>query len=181
MHERCTGMNAATSPIVSIHQFKITLPTNIEFDISLHADGQLVDSVLIQAGEIDEILGAYKSAHSILPFKFREIQLVGSILTCAKRPRLERCTRRTRNKDDRTQSLWLSDARHHKALNAGCERGLPSRTCLGAQQESGVASYRVCYSSLQSSRISPGHHCGCYLSTLPAWEMRYPSNPTITL
>lgn len=76
MHERCTGMNAAASPIVSIHQFKITLPTNIEFDISLHADGQLVDSVLIQAGENDEILGAYKSAHSILPFKFREMRTI---------------------------------------------------------------------------------------------------------
>lgn len=60
-------------------QFKITFSNNLpnlEVAIFLHVDGRLVQSVCLQAWSTSEILGPYSNAHSILPFKFQELQLV---------------------------------------------------------------------------------------------------------
>lgn len=68
-----------------------------------------------------------------------------SLSTCAeKRPRLGRCPCRSRNGDDRTQRLPLSTTRPLRVIKQACVRGSPLRTHLGAEQESRVASRRVC-------------------------------------
>ncbi|KAI9466360.1 hypothetical protein BJY52DRAFT_1413757 [Lactarius psammicola] len=60
-------------------QFKITYSNNLfdsELAIFLYIDGRLVRTVCAGAGSNSEFLGPYKSACSILPFKFQELQLV---------------------------------------------------------------------------------------------------------
>jgi hypothetical protein len=60
-------------------QFKITFSNNLpnfEVVIFLHVDGRLVQSMCLQAWSSSEILGPYSNVHSILPFKFQELQLV---------------------------------------------------------------------------------------------------------
>ena len=90
----------------AFQQFKITFSNNLpnfEVVIFLYVDGRLVQSVCLQAWSSSEILGPYTNAHSILPFKFQELQLVGEFLivrsfvrafsnTC-RRPRHGGCTR----------------------------------------------------------------------------------------
>ena len=75
--ERC-GTN-----YFAFQQFKITFSNNLpnfEVVIFLYVDGRLVQSVCLQAWSSSEILGPYTNAHSILPFKFQELQLVGEFL-----------------------------------------------------------------------------------------------------
>lgn len=60
-------------------QFKITYSnelTNFDFEILVHIDGRLVQSRFLRAKSSSEFSGLYKSASSILPVKFQELQLV---------------------------------------------------------------------------------------------------------
>jgi hypothetical protein len=69
---------------VAFQQFKITFSNNLpnfEVVIFLHVDGRLVQSMCLQAWSSSEILGPYSNVHSILPFKFQELQLVGEFST----------------------------------------------------------------------------------------------------
>ncbi|KAH9177554.1 hypothetical protein EDB89DRAFT_1418262 [Lactarius sanguifluus] len=91
----------------------------------------------LRPGESSQFLGPYNSACSVLP-----LRVPG---TTARRPRFGRCTRRFRYGDDRTQRLSLSDTRSHHSATATAvyAQRSPRWTRLGAQQESGVASYRL--------------------------------------
>ena len=65
----------------TFQQFKIAFSNNLpnfEVVFFLHLDGRLVQSMCLQASSSSEILGPYTNAHSILPFKFQELQLVGT-------------------------------------------------------------------------------------------------------
>lgn len=60
-------------------QFKITYSNSLgDFDlrISVHVDGRELNTLCLPAGSSGEFLGPYKSAYSILPLKFQELQLV---------------------------------------------------------------------------------------------------------
>ena len=148
-------------------QFKIAFSNNLpnfEVVIFLHVDGRLVQSLCLQAWSSSEILGPYTNAHSILPFKFQELQLVGTfslispfelLLDAYHRPGPRRCTRCSRNGDNRTQSVSLSDTTFQGAIKTAFVRGSAPGTRLGTQQESRVASHCVCPFN---PRISPGHY-----------------------
>ncbi|KAF8271132.1 hypothetical protein EI94DRAFT_1827890 [Lactarius quietus] len=74
------GMSSLTAFIASEagKEFKITFSNNLpncEVVIFLLVDGRLVQSVCLQAWSSSEIFGPYTNAHSILPFKFQELQL----------------------------------------------------------------------------------------------------------
>src|SRR6266702_258188 len=78
------GLTAADTNRFATQQFKITYSnnlTNSEVAIFLHIDGRLVESVYSRAGSSGKFLGPYKSACSIRPFKFQELQLVGTVLS----------------------------------------------------------------------------------------------------
>ncbi|KAI9437823.1 hypothetical protein BJY52DRAFT_1217561 [Lactarius psammicola] len=99
-------------------QFKITYSNNLfdsELAIFLYIDGRLVRTVCAGAGSNSEFLGPYKSACSILPFKFQELQLVDPDLEDA----------------PVAPEMGTIELRAYRW------------TRLGAQQESGVASCRV--------------------------------------
>ena len=62
-------------------QFKIAIRNKLlDFGIAiyLYIDGEQVDSVFLRAGMLGQILGFPKSTASELPFKFQELELVGS-------------------------------------------------------------------------------------------------------
>lgn len=68
----------------AFQQFKIAFSNNLpnfEVAVFLHVDGRLVQTMCLQASLSSEILGPYTNTHSILPFKFQELQLVGSFFT----------------------------------------------------------------------------------------------------
>ncbi|KAH9006363.1 hypothetical protein EDB86DRAFT_3098017 [Lactarius hatsudake] len=77
------GMSSLTAFIASEagKQFKIAYSNNLaNFDlvVYLYIDGQLIRHACTRARSSDELLGPYNSARSVLPFKFQELQLVGT-------------------------------------------------------------------------------------------------------
>ncbi|KAH9072850.1 hypothetical protein EDB83DRAFT_2568583 [Lactarius deliciosus] len=75
------GMSSSTAFIASEagKQFKVTYSNNLtKFDlvVYLYIDGQLIRHAFTRAGSSAEFLGLRNSAHSALPFKFQELQLV---------------------------------------------------------------------------------------------------------
>lgn len=52
------------------------MDTDLSFH--LHIDGELVNKTYVFAGEYYRIEGIYKNSTSILPFKFQELELVGT-------------------------------------------------------------------------------------------------------
>jgi hypothetical protein len=44
----------------------------------LRIDGELVHKTYLRAGQYGHILGIYKGTTSVLPFKFQELELVGT-------------------------------------------------------------------------------------------------------
>jgi hypothetical protein len=52
----------------------------LDFDLSLELriDGELVHKAYLRAGQYGHILGIYKGTTSVLPFKFQELELVGT-------------------------------------------------------------------------------------------------------
>ncbi|KAH9042716.1 hypothetical protein EDB85DRAFT_2226861 [Lactarius pseudohatsudake] len=75
------GMSSLTAFITSEagKQFKITYSNNLtKFDLAicLYIDGQLIRCACTLARSSEELLGLRNSAHSVLPFKFQELQLV---------------------------------------------------------------------------------------------------------
>lgn len=60
-------------------EFKITMSnnlTNFAVSIRVFVDGRQVRKMCLRAQSSNECLGVYKGSHSILPFKFQELQLV---------------------------------------------------------------------------------------------------------
>jgi hypothetical protein len=51
--------------------------TNFAVSIRVFVDGRQVRKMCLRAQSSNECLGVYKGSHSILPFKFQELQLVG--------------------------------------------------------------------------------------------------------
>ncbi|KAH9047254.1 hypothetical protein EDB84DRAFT_1573692 [Lactarius hengduanensis] len=77
------GMSSLTAFIASEagKQFKVTFSNNLtDFGLTVYLfiDGQLIRHVFTRAGSpwSPEFLGLHNSAHSVLPFKFQELQLV---------------------------------------------------------------------------------------------------------
>ena len=52
----------------------------LDFDLSLELriDGELVHKTYLRAGQYGHILGIYNGTTSVLPFKFQELELVGT-------------------------------------------------------------------------------------------------------
>jgi hypothetical protein len=76
-------------------EFKIVMSnnlTNFAVSVRVFVDGRHVRNMFLQAESSNECLGVYKSEHSILPFKFQELQLVGTfIFLSSEQLRLDVC------------------------------------------------------------------------------------------
>ncbi|KAH9006364.1 hypothetical protein EDB86DRAFT_720078 [Lactarius hatsudake] len=75
------GMSSLTAFVASEagKQFKVTYSNNLtesDLVVYLYIDGQLIRHAFTRAGSSAEFLGLRNSAHSVLPFKFQELQLV---------------------------------------------------------------------------------------------------------
>ena len=66
-----------------VKQFKITMSNNLTdfaVKVAVFIDGQRAEGHVVRAGASWEFLGIYQSTHSVLPFKFQELQLVGTFI-----------------------------------------------------------------------------------------------------
>jgi len=138
--------------------------SDYDLSLDLRIDGEHIKKTYLRARECGRILGIYKSPTSVLPFKFQELELVGTFAgtpfqtllsppppcrfphffapSSVGRPGHGRCSRRARNGDDRTSSL-SHPRRAHGRTPTHCELWTPPRTCIRAQQEGRVASRQV--------------------------------------
>jgi len=132
--------------------------SDYDLSLDLRIDGEHIKKTYLRARECGRILGIYKSPTSVLPFKFQELELVGTFAgtpfhtsfssfffpapSSVGRPGHGRCSRRARNGDDRTSSL-SHPRRAHGRAPTHCELWTPPGTCIRAQQEGRVASRQV--------------------------------------
>ena len=65
-----------------VQQFSITFSNNlfnVDLAVVLRIDGERIYRGFLRAGQRGQVLGLQKSATSILPFKFQELELVGAL------------------------------------------------------------------------------------------------------
>ena len=65
-------------------QFSITFRNDLfDFDlaVNLYVDGERIYHGYLRAGLVGQVLGVRKSANSVLPFKFQELELVGAFVS----------------------------------------------------------------------------------------------------
>ena len=63
-------------------QFSVTFSNNlynVDLAVVLRIDGERIYRGFLRAGQRGQVLGLQKSATSILPFKFQELELVGAL------------------------------------------------------------------------------------------------------
>ena len=76
MHER--------NPNYRYQQFRVTYRNELldtDLVIHLRMDGEVIRRTYLPAGHYNRIVGVYKNSTSLLPFKFQELELVGTF-TC---------------------------------------------------------------------------------------------------
>jgi hypothetical protein len=62
-------------------QFRVMFLNNLrdsDLSIDLYMDGEVVNKTYLRAGQPGRVLGIYNGSTAVLPFKFQELELVGT-------------------------------------------------------------------------------------------------------